>query len=175
MDVRERDVEDLFYKFGRIREIDLKTPMRPPAYAFISFEDFRDAQDAVRERCVVLALLLLQPHVKGWQFQGVRSCSMALRRDVVGRDGYEFDGNRLRVELAKGSRGADRGGYDGGRGGYGGGGAYMDRGRGGGGGGGGGGGRRTDYQVGGVQLQGLVVGRVLIQGSCCRCRSCCVR
>lgn len=82
MDVRERDVEDLFYKFGRIREIDLKTPMRPPAYAFISFEDFRDAQDAVRERCVVLALLLLQPYVKGWQFQGVRSCSMALRRDV---------------------------------------------------------------------------------------------
>ena len=28
MDIRERDVEDLFYKYGRIRDIDLKTPNR---------------------------------------------------------------------------------------------------------------------------------------------------
>jgi hypothetical protein len=34
MDIRTRDVEDLFYKYGRIRDIDLKTPNRPPAYAF---------------------------------------------------------------------------------------------------------------------------------------------
>lgn len=28
-------------QFGRIRNIDLKTPVRPPAYAFIEFEDPR--------------------------------------------------------------------------------------------------------------------------------------
>lgn len=41
---------------------------------------------------------------------------------VRGRDGYDFYGNRLRVELAKGSmgRGGRDGGRDGGRGGFGG-------------------------------------------------------
>lgn len=47
----------------------MKNPSRPPAFAFISFEDSRDAEDAVR-----------------------------------GRDGYNFDGYRLRVEFAKGER-----------------------------------------------------------------------
>ncbi|CAM6093904.1 unnamed protein product [Calypogeia fissa] len=69
-DVREREVEDLFYKYGRIVDIDLKLPPRPPGYCFIEFEDARDAEDAIR-----------------------------------GRDGYNFDGNRLRVELAHGGRG----------------------------------------------------------------------
>lgn len=48
----------------------MKTPARPPAFAFISFDDHRDAQDAIR-----------------------------------GRDGYNFDGYRLRCEFAKGDRG----------------------------------------------------------------------
>ncbi|URD80909.1 hypothetical protein MUK42_18593 [Musa troglodytarum] len=69
-DVREREVEDLFYKYGPIIDIDLKIPPRPPGYAFIEFEDPRDADDAIR-----------------------------------GRDGYNFDGHRLRVELAHGGRG----------------------------------------------------------------------
>lgn len=67
-------VEDIFVKYGRIRQVDLKTPARPPAFAFIEFDDPRDASDAVR-----------------------------------GRDGYDFYGHRLRVEIAKGSaRGGDR-------------------------------------------------------------------
>lgn len=70
-DIREREVEDLFYKYGPIVEIDLKVPPRPPGYAFVEFEDPRDADDAIR-----------------------------------GRDGYEFDGHRLRVELAHGGRGS---------------------------------------------------------------------
>lgn len=74
-DIRDSELEDLFYKYGRIRDIDLKTPARPPAFAFISFDDSRDAEDAVR-----------------------------------GRDGYSFDGQRLRVEFAKGERGGPRGG-----------------------------------------------------------------
>ncbi|XP_019235630.1 PREDICTED: serine/arginine-rich splicing factor SR30-like isoform X1 [Nicotiana attenuata] len=70
-DIREREVEDLFYKYGHIVEIDLKVPPRPPGYAFVEFEDSRDADDAIR-----------------------------------GRDGYDFDGHRLRVELAHGGQGS---------------------------------------------------------------------
>ncbi|XP_047962721.1 serine/arginine-rich splicing factor SR30-like isoform X2 [Salvia hispanica] len=69
-DVRESEVEDLFHKYGPIVDIDLKTPPRPPIFAFVEFEDPRDADDAIR-----------------------------------GRDGYNFDGHRLRVELAHGGRG----------------------------------------------------------------------
>ncbi|XP_027114709.2 serine/arginine-rich splicing factor SR30 [Coffea eugenioides] len=70
-DIRESEVEDLFYKYGRIVDIDLKIPPRPPGYAFVEFDDYRDADDAIR-----------------------------------GRDGYNFDGHRLRVELAHGGRGS---------------------------------------------------------------------
>ncbi|KAL2468610.1 serine/arginine-rich splicing factor SR30-like [Forsythia ovata] len=70
-DIRESEVEDLFYKYGPIVDIDLKIPPRPPGYAFVEFEDSRDADDAIR-----------------------------------GRDGYDFDGHRLRVELAHGGRGS---------------------------------------------------------------------
>ncbi|PWA67425.1 hypothetical protein CTI12_AA314830 [Artemisia annua] len=68
-DIREREVEDLFYKYGPIVHIDLKVPPRPPGFAFVEFEEARDADDAIR-----------------------------------GRDGYDFDGHRLRVELAHGGR-----------------------------------------------------------------------
>ncbi|KAL6964723.1 hypothetical protein U1Q18_035781 [Sarracenia purpurea var. burkii] len=70
-DIHEREVEDLFYKYGRIVDIDLKIPPRPPGYAFVEFEDYRDAEDAIR-----------------------------------GRDGYDFDGHPLRVELAHSARGS---------------------------------------------------------------------
>ncbi|KAG8363855.1 hypothetical protein BUALT_Bualt19G0065800 [Buddleja alternifolia] len=49
-DIRESEVEDLFYKYGPIVEIDLKIPPRPPGYAFVEFEDSRDAEDAIRGR-----------------------------------------------------------------------------------------------------------------------------
>ncbi|CAI7775560.1 unnamed protein product, partial [Closterium sp. NIES-54] len=80
-DTRESEVEDLFAKYGKILDIELKLPPRPPGFAFVEFADPRDAEDAIR-----------------------------------GRDGYDFDGNRLRVELAHGGRGAG-GGFGGGRGG----------------------------------------------------------
>ncbi|CAL9052179.1 unnamed protein product [Musa banksii] len=70
IDIRESEVEDLFYKYGHVVEIQLKNPPRPPGYCFVEFESSRDAEDAVR-----------------------------------GRDGYNFDGHRLRVELAHGGRG----------------------------------------------------------------------
>ncbi|PIO70488.1 hypothetical protein TELCIR_07658 [Teladorsagia circumcincta] len=65
-DCRERDIEDIFSKYGKIRFVDIKGG-RGPLYAFIDFEDPRDAEDAVR-----------------------------------GRDGYDFDGSRIRVEFTRG-------------------------------------------------------------------------
>ncbi|PAV83068.1 hypothetical protein WR25_02596 [Diploscapter pachys] len=65
-DTRERDVEDVFGKYGKIRMIDIKGG-RGPLYAFVEFDDPRDAEDAVHAR-----------------------------------DGYDFDGHRLRVEFTRG-------------------------------------------------------------------------
>lgn len=48
-DVRSREIEDLFYKFGKIAFIDLKTRRGPP-FAFVEFHDYRDAEEAVRAR-----------------------------------------------------------------------------------------------------------------------------
>ncbi|KAF1314409.1 Splicing factor, arginine/serine-rich, partial [Globisporangium splendens] len=45
-DTRELDLEKKFDKFGRIRSIQIKFPQRPPAFAFIEYEDERDADDA---------------------------------------------------------------------------------------------------------------------------------
>lgn len=97
-DIRSKDIEDLFYKYGKIAFIDLKNRKGPP-FAFIEFEDPRDADDA-----------------------------------VYGRDGYDYDGYKLRVEFPKGAGGGFRGRSGGGGGGGGGG-----RSR--------GGGRRSDYRV----------------------------
>lgn len=41
MDVQERDIEDLFYKYGKIREIELKNNRGTIPFAFIRFEDPR--------------------------------------------------------------------------------------------------------------------------------------
>lgn len=68
-DIREREVEDLFYKYGRIVDIDLKIPPRPPGYAFVEFEDPHDAEDA-----------------------------------IYGRDGYDYDGHRLRLTVEEALR-----------------------------------------------------------------------
>lgn len=48
-DVKTRDIETLFSKYGPIAEIDLKSRRGPP-FAFIEFEDELDASDAVRGR-----------------------------------------------------------------------------------------------------------------------------
>ena len=39
-DIRTKDIEDLFYKFGKIAYIDLKNRRGPP-FAFVEFEDPR--------------------------------------------------------------------------------------------------------------------------------------
>merc|ERR1712141_363850 len=80
-DIRTKDIEDLFYKYGKIAFIDLKNRRGPP-FAFVEFEDPRDADDA-----------------------------------VYARDGYDYDGYKLRVEFPRGGGGSFRGGR-GDRGGY---------------------------------------------------------
>jgi RNA recognition motif-containing protein len=57
LDVRERELDDLFYKYGRIRGIDLKTPSRPPAFAFVDFEDPRYVPHAGQENQCLQQLL----------------------------------------------------------------------------------------------------------------------
>ncbi|XP_070618355.1 serine/arginine-rich splicing factor 9 [Erythrolamprus reginae] len=49
-DVSEKDLEDLFYKYGRIRDIELKCNRGLLPFAFVRFEDPRDAEDAVYRR-----------------------------------------------------------------------------------------------------------------------------
>ncbi|KAL7672609.1 hypothetical protein ACOME3_007493 [Neoechinorhynchus agilis] len=50
-DCRSRDLDDLFQKFGRINFIDLKRGYNNSAsFAFIEFEDSRDADDAIHRR-----------------------------------------------------------------------------------------------------------------------------
>ncbi len=39
-DIRPREVEDLFFKYGKIVQVELKNKRGPP-YAFVEFEDAR--------------------------------------------------------------------------------------------------------------------------------------
>jgi len=80
-DIREREVDDLFYKYGRIRDIQVKTPSRPPSFAFVTFEDSRDAEDAVRGR-------------DGYSFAGSRLRVEFAKGDRRSRDDRPSTGGR---------------------------------------------------------------------------------
>lgn len=62
--VSSRDVENEFRKYGNILKCDVKKTVSGAPFAFIEFEDARDAADAIKEK-----------------------------------DGCEFEGNKLRVEV----------------------------------------------------------------------------
>uniref|UniRef100_H3BZ85 Serine/arginine-rich splicing factor 9 n=1 Tax=Tetraodon nigroviridis TaxID=99883 RepID=H3BZ85_TETNG len=75
MDVQERDIEDLFYKYGKIREIELKNNRGTIPFAFIRFEDPRDADDAVYGRNGYVfgdSKLRVEPRSTGAKFGGPR-------------------------------------------------------------------------------------------------------
>lgn len=58
-DVRKEEVEKLFDKYGPIRALDVKLSRdgRGPAYAFLEYQDPRDADDAQRARGSCLWIL----------------------------------------------------------------------------------------------------------------------
>lgn len=45
-DATTQELEDAFHRFGRIRKVWIAR--RPPGFAFVEFEDSRDAEDAVK-------------------------------------------------------------------------------------------------------------------------------
>ena len=75
-------------QYGRIAHIDLKVPPRPPGYAFVEVCPELAKLDAfaVSFFHVLFNNCLLQ-------FEDARDAEDAIR----GRDGYDFDGHRLRV------------------------------------------------------------------------------
>lgn len=92
MDIKESELDDLFYKYGRIRDIDIKHPLKPPAYAFVSFEDSRDAEDAVRGK-------------DGTSFAGQRLRCEIAKGDRRDRDGGRDRDRRGGDERKRGGRG----------------------------------------------------------------------
>lgn len=126
-EVRGRELEDLFFKYGKIIEIDLKDKREgAPPFAFIDFEDPRDAQDAIDDK-------------DGEMYKGNK---LRVELPRGGRGGFRggFDRDRDRDYDSHGGGGYRGGGYRG-RGGY------NDFRGGGGGGRGGGPARRTDNRV----------------------------
>jgi len=73
---RERDVEKLFSKFGRIRDVSLKN-----GFAFVEFDDDRDADDAVYD-------------LNRTTFMGERISVEFARGTPHGRDKDRFGGGR---------------------------------------------------------------------------------
>jgi len=48
-DISSKEIDDIFFKFGKIANIEVKREARKP-FAFVEFEDDRDCEDAVRSR-----------------------------------------------------------------------------------------------------------------------------
>lgn len=84
---RERDVEKFFRKFGRIRDISLKN-----GFAFVDFDDYRDADDACYE-------------LSGKDFLGERVTVELARGTPHGRDRERWGDGRGGGRYDRGGRG----------------------------------------------------------------------
>jgi len=84
-DVRKVEIEDLFGKYGRINTVDIHNNY-DPAFAFIEFDDPRDATDAIE--------------------------CMDDKKQVIDREEYRL---KVQVPLSDQDRNRGRGGYGGGR------------------------------------------------------------
>ncbi|CAB3374037.1 Hypothetical predicted protein [Cloeon dipterum] len=110
-DIRTKDIQDLFYKFGKVTFVDLKNRRGPP-FAFVEFDDPRYYLPKKKYRICIVVLF----------------CFSRDAEDAVhARDGYDYDGYRLRVEFP---RGGGPGSFRGRGGGGGGSGGRDGRGRG---------------------------------------------
>lgn len=104
-DATSEELDDAFHKFGRIRKIWVAR--RPPGFAFVEFDDSRDAEDAVRA------------------LDGTRICGVKARVELsIGGRGGGGGGGRGGYRGGGGGSGGP-GGYRGG----GGGGGERDRSR----------------------------------------------
>lgn len=111
-DIRTKDIQDLFYKFGKVLFVDLKNRRGPP-FAFVEFDDPRYVIIFVFD---IFAFPILSRRVTS-NYDLFRDADDA----VHARDGYDYDGYRLRVEFPRGqgpsnyrnggrsSRGSNRG------------------------------------------------------------------
>uniref|UniRef100_A0A914XG60 RRM domain-containing protein n=1 Tax=Plectus sambesii TaxID=2011161 RepID=A0A914XG60_9BILA len=96
-DATSQEVEDAFHRYGRIRKVWVAR--RPPGFAFVEFEDNRDAEDAVRA------------------LDGNRICGVRARVELSHGRRRNEDGGYRGGRGGRG-RGGDRGGgYGGDRGG----------------------------------------------------------
>uniref|UniRef100_A0A914VUQ1 RRM domain-containing protein n=1 Tax=Plectus sambesii TaxID=2011161 RepID=A0A914VUQ1_9BILA len=97
-DATSQEVEDAFHRYGRIRKVWVAR--RPPGFAFVEFEDNRDAEDAVRA------------------LDGNRICGVRARVELSHGRRRNEDGGGYRGGRGGRGRGGDRGGgYGGDRGG----------------------------------------------------------
>lgn len=57
-DVKEADIEDIFYKFGKITNVNLKCPTGQPPFAFVEFDDnrYKEISTAKLDRSFILSL-----------------------------------------------------------------------------------------------------------------------
>jgi len=99
-DIRSREVEDIFDKYGKIVSVEIKLPKgathNAPAFAFLEYEDERDAEDAIRAR-------------DGYEIDGMKIRCEAPQKEGSRRD--DFRGGR-----GGGGGGGGYGGYSGGGG-----------------------------------------------------------
>ncbi|XP_065887689.1 probable splicing factor, arginine/serine-rich 6 [Dysidea avara] len=75
---RNRDLEDIFFPYGKLTRCEVKQGMRL-AYGFVEFEDRRDAEDAIRQE-------------NGREFMGTRivvEWSRGYKDKNGGRGGYD--------------------------------------------------------------------------------------
>ena len=79
LDAREGEIEDVFASCGTIARVKVKTPARPPAYAFVTYERASDAREAART-------------LDGGAFDGGR-LRVELARGERGRDDGDGDGD----------------------------------------------------------------------------------
>ena len=48
MSVTEDELRGVFDKYGALKSVEIKQLQRPPAYAWVEFEEVRDAEDALK-------------------------------------------------------------------------------------------------------------------------------
>jgi len=96
---KERDLEEFFHRFGRLRDIIIKN-----GFAFVEFDDARDAEDASYA-------------MNGKELCGERVIVEMTKRPPKGRDAYRTSGTRYLVERY-GRGGPPPRSYGGGGGGY---------------------------------------------------------